>query len=206
MTRKKKKESWKVRRHRATLRHQKALEADQLRREREPKKSKGWSRSKLLGICFLFLIFLVIGVYAAWQSTQPSNAGELPPLYTLTDAEFSEFRGKVVLVDCFATWCGPCKTEIPHLTEVNDNYNSSEVVVISVGSSSDSEAGLREFKKDYSMDWPVARDTVGVFDEYNVGPIPTLIILDQNGSIHYRNEGVTDAKTLSSKIDELLGP
>jgi len=212
-TKKKKKESWKEKRRRATLRHQKALEAERLRREREPRKGKGWSRSKVLGIGFLALIFLVIGVYAAWQSTQPSNAGEqpsdggeLPPLYALTDAEFSEFRGKIVLIDCFATWCGPCITEIDHLDEVNDKYNSSEVVVVSVGSSGDSVTGLRQFKEDHSMDWPVALDTVGVFNEYNVESIPTLVILNQNGDIYYRNVGVTDASTLMSKIDELLGP
>ena len=206
MTKKKKKESWKERRRRAAIKHQKALEAERLKREREPKKGKGWSRSKVLGIGFLFLIFLVIGVYAAWQSTQPSNAGELPPLYTLTDAQFSEFRGKIVLIDCFATWCGPCITEIDHLKEVNDKYNNSEVVVVSVGSSADSVTGLRQFKKDYNMDWLVARDTVGVFNEYNVESIPTLVILNQNGGTHYRNVGLTDASTLMSKIDELLGP
>jgi len=207
MTKKKnKKESWKEKRRRAALKHQKALEAEQLRREREPKKSKGWPRSRVLGIGFLFLIVLVIGVYAAWQGAQPSDASELPPLYTLTDADFSEFRGKVVVIDFFATWCGPCKTEIPYLAEINENYNSSEVVVISVGSSGDSAIKLRQFKQDYSITWRVARDTVGVFDEYNVEPIPTIVILNQNGNIHYRNEGVTDASTLSSKIDELLGP
>ena len=203
---KKKKERWKEKRRRAALRQQKALEAEQLRRERQPEKSKRWSRSKVLGIGFLLLIVSVIGVYATWQGAQPSNNGELPPLYTLTDAEFSEFRGKIVLIDCFATWCGPCITEFDHLKEVNDKYNNSEVVIVSVGSSGDSVTGLRQFKKDYNMDWLVARDTRGVFNEYNVESIPTLVILNQNGDTHYRNVGVTEASTLINKIDELLVP
>ena len=67
MTKKKKKrESWKEKRRRASLKRQKALEAERLRRETEPKKSKGWSRWKALAIGFLFLTFLLIGVYAAW--------------------------------------------------------------------------------------------------------------------------------------------
>ena len=205
---KKKKESWKEKRRQAAIKHQKALEAERSRREREPKKSKGWTRSKVLGISFLALIFLVIGVYAAWQNTQPASNGNsgLPALYTLTDADFSEFRGKIVLIDCFATWCQPCIMQFDHLEEVNDKYDSSEVVVVSVGSSGDSVTGLRQFKKDYNMDWLVARDTVGVFNEHNVESIPTLVILDQNGNTHYRNVGVTDASTLMNKIDELLGP
>ena len=205
MTKKKKKESWKERRQRAALKHQKASEAERLRRETEPKKIKGWSRSKVLGIVFLVLIVLVIGVYAAWQSAQPSETSELLPLYTLTDAEFSEFRGKVVVVDCFATWCEPCKMEFPHLAQIHEEYDSSEVVVISVGSAGDNDIKLREFKRDYSMMWLVARDTVRVFDKHGITAIPTIIILDSSGNVYRRHEGVTDFSTLSAEIDGVLG-
>lgn len=69
MTRKKKKrESLKEKRRRLALKHQKALEADRLRREREPRKSKRWSRKTVLSIAFLFLTFSAIGVYAAWRA------------------------------------------------------------------------------------------------------------------------------------------
>ena len=205
MTKKKKKESWKEKRRRAALKHQKALEAERLRRERELKKSKGWPRGKVLGIAFLVL--MVMAFYAVWQNTHPSSnedSGQAS-LYTLTNADFSEFRGKVVVVDCFATWCRPCVLEIPHLAQINEKYSSSEVVVISVGSSGDSVKELRQFKKEHSITWRVARDTVGVFDKYKVEYIPTLVILNQSGAIHYRNVGLTSASILSNEIDALLG-
>jgi thiol-disulfide isomerase/thioredoxin len=205
MTKKKKKESWKERRRRATIKHQKAAEAERLRREREPKKSKGWSRSKILGIVFFASLVLVVGAYAAWQNTQPPNESRLPSLYMLIDSDFSEFRGKVVVVDCFATWCQPCLQEIPHLAQIHEKYNSSEVVVISVGSSGDSAIELRQFKQDHNMIWRVARDTVGVFDKYNVQYIPTLVILSQSGTVHFQESNVVDASTLSSEIDALVG-
>jgi thiol-disulfide isomerase/thioredoxin len=205
MTKEKKKEGWKERRKRAAMKHQKRLEAERLRRERESRKSKGWPRNKVLGIGVLVLTALVIGVYAAWQSAQPSETNEVPPLYTLTDAELSQFRGKVVVVDCFATWCEPCKMEFPHLARIHEEYNSSEVVVISVGSAGDSNIKLREFKRDYNMTWLVARDTVGVFDKHGITAIPTIIILDPSGNVYRRHEGVTDVSTLSAEIDEVLG-
>ncbi|NWF87713.1 TlpA family protein disulfide reductase [Candidatus Bathyarchaeota archaeon] len=205
MTKKKKKESWKEKRRKTTLKHQKAAEAERLRREREPKKSKGWSRSKILGIVFFASLVLVVGAYAAWRNTQPPNESGLASLYMLTDSDFSEFRGKVVVVDCFATWCQPCLQEIPHLAQIHEKYNSSEVVVISVGSSGDSAIELRQFKQDHDMTWRVARDTVGVFDKYNVQYIPTLVILSQSGTIHFQESNVVDASTLSSEIDALLG-
>ena len=75
MTKKKKKESWKEKRRRATIKHQKALEAERLRREREPQKSKGWSRRKALAVLFVFLICLPIGVYAVWQMNGTADKG-----------------------------------------------------------------------------------------------------------------------------------
>jgi thiol-disulfide isomerase/thioredoxin len=204
MTKKKKKESWKEKRRRAALKYQKAVEAERLRREREPKKSKGWSKSTIFGVAFMIL--LIVGIYGAWQYTQPQpNESELPSLYILTDSDFGEFRGKVVVVDCFATWCQPCLQELSHLAQIHDKYSSSEVVVISVGSSGDSTIDLRQFKQDHNMTWEVARDTVGVFDKYNVQFIPTLVILSQNGSICFQESKVVDASTLSSEVDALLG-
>ena len=75
MTKKKKKESWKEKRRRATIKHQKALEAERLKREREPQKSKGWSRNKSLAVLFVFLICLPIGVYAVWQMNGTADKG-----------------------------------------------------------------------------------------------------------------------------------
>ena len=206
MTKKKKKESWKERRQRAALKHQKAAEAERLRKERQPKRSKSWSGSKVLGVVLFATFLLAVGAHVALQNTQPQpNESELPSLYMLYDSDFSEFRGKVVVVDCFATWCQPCLQEIPHLAQIYEEYSSNEVIVISVGSSGDSEIELRQFKEDHSMEWRVARDTVGVFDKYNVQYIPTIVILSQSGAVHFQESKVVDASTLSSEVDTLLG-
>lgn len=75
MTKKKKKESWKEKRRQAAIKHQKALEAERLRREKEPKKNKGWSQRKTLAVLFMFLICLPIGVYAVWQMNGTTDKG-----------------------------------------------------------------------------------------------------------------------------------
>jgi len=81
---KKKRESLKEKRRRAALKRQKALEAERLKRERGPKKSKGWSRSKVLGMIFLFLIVLVMGVYVTWpkDDTDGKNSSSIVMLET----------------------------------------------------------------------------------------------------------------------------
>jgi peroxiredoxin len=214
MTKKKKKESWKEKRREAAIKHQKALEAERLRREREPKKSKGLPKGKIFGVTFMFL--LIIGVYGAWQYTQSSPSdnsnvnGQKAPLFALEDFDgkavvLENLTGKVVILDFFATWCNPCITQIPYLAEINRDYDSSNVEIISIGSSGDSEDGLQQFKDTNGMDWTVARDTDGVFDKYSVSYIPTIVIIDQDGYIYYKHEGVTDVSTLSTKINALLG-
>lgn len=206
MSKKKKKESLKERRRRAALKRERALEAERIRRERTPKKKgKRLPKGKVLGVAFLMM--LVLGAYGAWQYSQQSSNTNERLLTDIDGNKFSleDFRGKVVILDLFATWCQPCLQQIPQLAEIYEKYGHDEVVIISISSPSDNEDLLRQFRDEHQMSWKVARDTAGVFDKYNVVYIPTIVILDQNGAVYYTNEGLTDASTLSSKIDFLLG-
>ena len=203
---KKKKESWKERQRRISIKHQRALEAERIRRERTPKKKGGFFSGKNLAIImFLSIIVVGVAVAASWNSFSPSSEEELPQLYTLTSSDLSEFRGKIVVIDFFATWCGPCKQEIPELAEINSKYNSSQVVVISVAPESEDEIKLRRFKRNNDMTWYVARDTVGLFEKYGIRFFPTIVILDEQGTVQFRKEQVTSALELSEVIDSILG-
>jgi len=205
---KKKKKSWKEKRRRAALKQERALEADRIRREKEPKKrGKEWFRGKVFGV--LLLISLLLISYGVWQYTQVSTPSPSPDgqsLYTLVNTDFSEFRQKVVVLDFFAIWCNPCIQQIPHLAEIHEKYNSEDVVVVSIGSSTDTAEDLEQFREEHDMSWRVARDTVGAFDKYGVQYIPKLVILDQEGGISYEHEGVTSASDLENVIDSLLSP
>jgi len=224
MTGKKKKgESWKEKRCRAAIKHQKALEAEQLRREKEPKKRKGWSRSRVLGIGFVVLVILVIGVYAAWQNTQPaSNNRRLAPLFTLADingdaVSLENFTGKVVILDFFYPQCQYCDDEVMHLEEIYRGYSREKVEIISIGIKENSIQDLQEFKTgpnsfsnlEYEITWIIARDTetANVIGQYGVSGYPTTVIIDQEGYISPNSPfvGLTDASKLSQEIDYLLG-
>ena len=223
MTKKKKKESWKERRRRAAIKHQKALETERLKREREPQKSKRWPRNKLLGVVFLASLVLVVGVYAAWQNTQPaSNNRQLAPLFTLTDlngnAISSEnFTGKVVILDFFFPQCQHCDNEVVHLEEIYGKYGREKVEIMSISVKENSIEDIQEFKTgpnsfsnlEYEISWIIARDTAtaNVIDQYGVSGYPTTVVIDQEGYISPNSPfvGLTDASTLSQEIDYLLG-
>jgi len=223
---KKKKKSWKEKRRQAAIKHQKALEAERLRREREPKKSKGWSKGKIFGVAFMFL--LIIGIYGAWQYTQPSPSGnsndnrqEAPP-FTLTDIDGNEVKlenltGKVVILDFFYPQCQYCDNEVVHLEEIYKEYSRDKVEIISISVKENTIQDLQEFKTgpnsfsnlEYEMSWIIARDTdtANAIGKYGISGYPTTVVVDQEGFISPNSPfvGLTSASTLSQEIDYLLG-
>ena len=221
MPKKKKKESLKEKRRRAALKHQKALDVERLRREREPKKSKGWSKGKIFGVTFMFL--LVIGIYGAWQYTQSSPSGDSnvnrqkAPPFTLTDIDGNNVKlenltGKVVILNFFDTQCTYCIPEISELSKIYGQYSSDDVVIISIDvypPNVDTIDVLNQFRQDHQISWIIAQDTAGVFDAYITGPqkgTPTTVIVDQEGftSPHSPFIGLRSSSAFSDEIDSLL--
>ena len=220
MPKKKKKEGWKEKRRRATLKREKALKAERVRIEREIKKRhKGWSHRKVFVVlCFVALLLISYGV---WQSMQypatsfnqnslPSNENKAPS-FTLTDIDgdpfsLADFKGKVVVLDLFRSQgCPACDAEIPELAKIHEKYSSEDVVILSISVSPyDTVELLQQFKSEKHINWTIAKDTDDVLHKYNVEGVPTLVIIDQEGIIYYRNAGWTSASTLSNKIDALL--
>ncbi|TET65206.1 TlpA family protein disulfide reductase [Candidatus Bathyarchaeota archaeon] len=224
-TRKDKKESLKEKRRRLATKHQKALEAERLKREKRRKKSKGWPKGKILGVASIFL--LIIGVYSAWQHTQSVSTNnstgdkEKAPLFALTDIDgntvsLEGFIGKVVVLDFFYIRCSYCDDELLELERIQKTYGSDDVVIISISidPNFDTVDRLREFKTgpnqysqlNYEISWVLTRDTSGVSEKYSITAAPTVVIVDKEGFIspHSAYVGLTDFSTLSNEIDMLL--
>jgi len=135
------------------------------------------------------------------------------PDFTLTDiygTEFSlsEYREKVVLIDLFRIQpsCPPCIYAIPHLKGVYNEYSQNDLVMMSISVSSiDTAETLRnDFVEEYDIPWIVACGGTQIASKYSVSVVPTLVIVDVEGYVGYRHEGVTEESTLTSEIDYLL--
>jgi peroxiredoxin len=115
------------------------------------------------------------------------------PDFTLTDLSgnehsLSDFRGRVVLVDFWATWCGPCRREIPHLVKLYEGYSSQGFVVLGVGL--DKKAKLAEFARENRMSYVVLVDEKGVTGSlYAIRGIPRTLIIDKKGRIAFDHTG-----------------
>jgi peroxiredoxin len=154
-----------------------------------------------LSICFIITLVLIM-------SSNIVHA-DLAPDFTLTDVDgnvfsLNSFRGKIVVLDFFATYCPPCRDEIGHLKIVRNEFGS-QVAIISISMwDQDTNDKLKQFRSDYGISWILARDTSSVYGKYGSPGIPALFTVDQDGYLRYQHVGLTDASILIGEINGLL--
>jgi len=134
----------------------------------------------------------------------------LAPDFTLNDIDgniFSlhDFRGKIVILDFFATWCGPCMEEMPHLKAVQSQFSQGLAIIsISVAPSTDTVDKLKTFRSNYNITWIISRDTADVSNVYNVTAIPRIYIIDKDGYVGYEHLGLTEESVLQYEVNTLI--
>ena len=115
----------------------------------------------------------------------------------------TSYRGKVVLLEFFATWCSPCTDNfLPVLSAVRNHYSSSQLVIVSIDTdpSHDDEAKVEQY-----INGDVFRDTKSVTDDYQVVNIPSFCIIDKDQIVVVGHAGVVDANYIYEYVDDLLG-
>ena len=122
------------------------------------------------------------------------------------DVRLADFKGKVILLNYWATWCGPCKVEIPDLIALQDQYRSDGLVVLGVSQDDDPET-LRTFAGTYKMNYPVlvGRDQPELLDAQ--GPLwglPTSYVIGRDGAICTRHVGPATKEEFEREIKALL--
>ena len=118
--------------------------------------------------------------------------------------KLSDYKGKVVLVNFWATWCGPCKQEIPDFVKIYDQYKDKGFVILGV-SVDDSPEQLQAFMKEYGMNYPVLQMTPDFEDAF--GPFygyPTSFIVARDGTICLKHLGPLTHAQAEQQIKSLL--
>ena len=122
------------------------------------------------------------------------------------DVNLASYKGKVILLDFWATWCGPCKVEIPGFVEMQNTYGPKGFQVIGI-SIDDKPEQLRPFAAEFKMNYPVLQG-LGRDDVTDaLGPIlglPTTLVIGRDGRICAAHAGMTAKETLENQIKELL--
>ncbi len=163
----------------------------------------------IYGIVALCLLGLYAAGRRAAQKPKPAASGNLAPDFTLTDLDgrkltLSNYRGKVVLLDFWATWCGPCRSEIPHFVEMQNQYGTQGFQVVGISMDDDAKP-VREFAQQYKLNYPVAVGDDKLADRFGgVLGLPVNFIIDRQGRIHAKYLGATDVSVFDSDVKGLL--
>ena len=122
------------------------------------------------------------------------------------DVRLSDYKGKVVLLNFWATWCSPCKVEIPEFVEAYSHYRDRGFVILGVLSQDDpSSDDLRAFTSKYAMNYPVLRQSEPLEDAFGgLWALPTSFIIDRHGSICTKHMGAVSREMLEREIKGLL--
>jgi len=118
--------------------------------------------------------------------------------------DLATFKGKVVLLNFWATWCGPCKEEIPSFVQLYDEYKNKGLVIVGV-SIDDTPQQLQQFTKEWKMQYPIAQMQSDIEDAY--GPffgIPTSFLIGRDGKICTKHLGPASKDQFEEEITALL--
>jgi peroxiredoxin len=117
----------------------------------------------------------------------------------------SDFKGKVVIVDFWATWCGPCRVEIPDFVRLQSKYRDKGLAIVGLSLDADGEKAVKPFVEEHDINYTmlIANDETAKSFGGILG-IPTTFVIDRQGRIVQKFVGVMPAKTFEDTIQPLL--
>jgi|SRR5690625_4876553 len=135
--------------------------------------------------------------------------GNIAPDFELETLEgdkvkLSDYRGEKVIVNFWATWCPPCRDEIPDFKELYEKEDV-EILALNMGETEDNLEMVEEFVYDeFEMEFPVLKEESGdLMDEYNVFAFPTSYMIDPDGHIQYVRPGAMDYDEMKEQLDKM---
>jgi cytochrome c biogenesis protein CcmG, thiol:disulfide interchange protein DsbE len=118
--------------------------------------------------------------------------------------DLAQYRGKVVLLNFWATWCAPCRLEMPRFVQWQQQYGPKGLQIIGV-SIDDSQAPVRPFVAKMRLDYPVVMGNAGLGDLYGgVYGVPVTFLIDRHGIVRARFDGGSDTTQIQARMIRLL--
>jgi Peroxiredoxin len=152
---------------------------------------------------------IIAGIVFAVTFTSFSTGASEAPDFTLPGSNgspvtLSKYKGKVVLLNFWATWCGGCKVEIPWFMEFAEKYKRKGLVVIGASMDDDGWKVVRPFLKEKRMRYPVVVANSEVAKLYGLDSMPMTLMIDRHGRIASSHVGLIDKSVFESEIQKLL--
>jgi peroxiredoxin len=169
-------------------------------------------------LALVFATTSALGQQGAHATVVPQASRQAAPAFQLSDSsgsnkQVTDYRGKVVLLNFWATECGGCKLEIPWLIELESAHKSDSFTVVGVsldtsyeGSKSADEAWskVKPFVLDHKLNYPVLMGDATQITSYKLAALPATYLIDKQGRIAATYSGVIDTSDVDSNIKKLL--
>lgn len=157
----------------------------------EPSRSF-WQRAGRTGLEWGTTLVLIALVWVGIGILRAPDLPEQAPGFTLPDLQnqpvsLSDFSGQKVVLNFWATWCGPCRMEIPAFSSFSDKNQDITVLGIAVDGSA---AELRQASKKLGISYPVLIADEATKERYGVGTLPTTVIVEEDGTVGYAHTGL----------------
>jgi peroxiredoxin len=159
---------------------------------------------------FAAIALVAVCPLLACHSAHPPQLGQPAPDFTLTDStgsplRLSAYKGKVVLLDFWATWCGGCKVEIPWYVEFQNKYRDDGLSAIGVSMDDEGWKSVKPFLADHKLNYPAVIANQDVAHRYGgLTSLPMTLLIDRNGRVAESHAGVVDKDAFEKKIKALL--
>lgn len=149
------------------------------------------------------------GALLAASCQTSSKAAASASDFSLPDAHdtairLSDYRGKVVLLDFWTTYCGACNIEIPWFIEFQNTYKDRGFTVLGVSLDEEGWKVLRPFLEDKKVNYPVVLGGDEIADPYGIQALPTTFLIDRHGLIAASHVGLIDKAQFEAEIEALL--
>lgn len=182
--------------------HKKAQVITEEPKSQLSEKQKKWIKS---GIFFA----LIIGLFVVNNLDGEPDNGPYPPNYLEYSNEtirLSDYKGKVVILDFWATWCAPCRKGIPEFVELKNEYADKGVEIIGISVDDiKSKNSVENFIKEYNVNYPMVWGNQSVAYRYGgVSQIPTTFIIDAEGNVAAQHIGYVPKETYVNEINNIL--
>lgn len=162
-------------------------------------------------LALVLMAVVLLGLLVTQGCTTTTQSTGLPaPDFTLKDLEgnqvsLSDFRGKTVFINFWATWCGPCRAEMPEIESIHQEYKDQDVVVIGIDLFEPEDA-VRQYTQEGGYSWIFVIDTTGeVTANYEVTAIPTSFFIDSDGIIQAMNIGSMSKGAMEANLAKAMG-
>jgi cytochrome c biogenesis protein CcmG/thiol:disulfide interchange protein DsbE len=154
-------------------------------------------------------VFTLFAFAEKAPSLTPANSRKAAIDFTLQDStgapiRLSDYKGKIVLLDFWATWCHGCGTEIPWYMEFQNKYKDRGLSVIGVSMDDDGWKSVKPFITEHKVNYIVLIGNENLAKQYAVEQMPVTLLIDQDGRIAESHTGVVDRNAFESDIRSLL--